>query len=151
MDSDGNFKPIDFEIESRTEVRLSCSATINGEFYIFGGSTQRRQVSKIIDCSLNRVGDLPYELYYPACGTFKFPEERSMICFPFNHAKSCVSFDGLVSYTHPNSTFTHYATTLSSIDNQVVAVGSVRRYSEDGLFSESNNKGCKICNIDYVM
>ena len=89
MDSDGNFKPIDFEIESRTEVRLSCSATINGEFYIFGGMTQRRQISKIVDCSLKRVGDLPYELYYPACGTFKFPEERSMICFPYNHAKSC--------------------------------------------------------------
>ena len=51
------------------------------------------------------------------------------------------SYDGFTSYTHPNSTFTHYATTLSSIDNQVVAVGSGVRYSDGGKFSESNNKG----------
>ena len=68
----------------------SCSTTINGEFYIFGGMTRRRQVSKIMDCSLKRVGDLPYELHFSACGTFQFPEERSMICFAFEHAKSCV-------------------------------------------------------------
>ena len=90
MDSNGDFKSIDFDMEPLTEVSLSCSATINGEFYIFGGFTRRRQVSKIMDCSLKRVGDLPYELYYPACGTFRFPEERSMICFAFEHAKSCV-------------------------------------------------------------
>ena len=109
-----------------------------------------------MDCSLKRVDDLPYELRYPACGTFRFPEERSMICFAWEHAKSCVrsvdlhaklfeevnlSYDGFRSYTHPNSTFTHYATTLSSIDNQVVAVGSVSRSSNTGKFSDSNNKG----------
>ena len=51
------------------------------------------------------------------------------------------SFDGYTSHPHPNSTFTHYATTLSGINNRVVAVGSVARFSEDGQFSESNNKG----------
>ena len=71
-------------IEPLTEVSVSCSATINGEFHIFGGKTRRRQVSKTKDCSLKRVGDLPYELYFPACGTFRFPEERSMIFLPGN-------------------------------------------------------------------
>ena len=36
MDSNGDFKSIDFELEPLTEVSHSCSATINGEFYIFG-------------------------------------------------------------------------------------------------------------------
>ena len=90
MDSNGDYKSIDFKMESLTEVYQSCSATINGEFYIFGGATQSRQISKISDCSLKRVGDLPYELQYPACGTFRFLEERSMICFAKGYAKSCV-------------------------------------------------------------
>ena len=34
------------------------------------------------------------------------------------------SFDGKISRPHQNSTFTHYATTLSNIDNQIVALGS---------------------------
>ena len=90
MDSKGDFNAIDFEMEPLTEVHKSCSATINGEFYIFGGVTETRQISKIMDCSLKRVGDLPYELIYPACGTFRFPEERSMMCFPARRANSCV-------------------------------------------------------------
>ena len=90
MDSNGDFTSIDFKMESLTEVSHSCSASINGEFYIFGGTTRQRQVSKIMGCSLKRVGDLPYELRYPACGTFRFPEERNMICFAWDHAKSCV-------------------------------------------------------------
>ena len=90
MDSDGEFKPIHFEIDSLAEVAVSCSATINGEFYVFGGWHERRQVSKIVGCSLKRVSDLPYELYFPACGTFKFPEERSMICFAAYYEYSCV-------------------------------------------------------------
>ena len=90
MDSNGDFKSIDFEVESLAEAAISCSATINGEFYIFGGRTRRRQISKIIDCSLKRVGDLPYELLFPACGTFKFPEERAMMCFASpGNGKSC--------------------------------------------------------------
>ena len=92
MDSNGDFNQIDFEMGPLTQVNRSCSATINGEFYIFGGHTRQRQVSKVVDCSLKRVGDLPYELVFPACGTFQFPEERSMICFAASHGKSCVRY-----------------------------------------------------------
>ena len=90
MDSDGEFLPVDLETDSLAEVAVSCSATINGEFYVFGGLNERRQISKIVDCSLQRISDLPYELYFPACGTFKFPEERSMICFAKYYEYSCV-------------------------------------------------------------
>lgn len=90
MNSNGEFEFIDFEIDSLAEVAVSCSATINGEFYVFGGWHEKRQISKVVDCSLKRVGDLPYELYFPACGTFDFPEERSMMCFAGSHEKSCV-------------------------------------------------------------
>ena len=39
------------------------------------------QISKIEGCKLNRIGDLAYEMFRPACGTFEFPEERIMYCF----------------------------------------------------------------------
>ena len=93
MNSNGDFHSIDFEMKARTEVHQFCSASINGEFYIFGGLTQTRQISKIVNCSLERIGDLPYELTFPACGTFRFPEERSMMCFASLYRKSCVRFD----------------------------------------------------------
>ena len=35
---------LDFEMTANTEAFRTCSATINGEFYILGGSTSRRQV-----------------------------------------------------------------------------------------------------------
>ena len=37
-----------------------------------------------------------------------------------------LSFDGRISYQHPNSTFTHGSTALNGIDNQIVAIGSSR-------------------------
>ena len=40
------------------------------------------KISKIIDCSLERIGELPNEFYNGACGTYKFgsEDERVMFC-----------------------------------------------------------------------
>ena len=45
MDFDGNFneKP-SFDFGEKTEVYWSCGTTLNGEFYIFGGFHEKRQV-----------------------------------------------------------------------------------------------------------
>jgi len=34
----------EFEMDDDTEVYRSCSATLNGELYVFGGFTQSKQV-----------------------------------------------------------------------------------------------------------
>ena len=48
MDFNENFmeKP-SFQFGSKTEVFWSCSTTMNGEFYIFGGFHEKRQVSLV--------------------------------------------------------------------------------------------------------
>ena len=48
------------------------------------------QISKIENCGLQRIGELPNEFDFGACGTFKFAaEERVMFCFPDNESKKC--------------------------------------------------------------
>ena len=91
-----------------TSVYHSCSATLNGELFVFGGygSSQNKQViflyyftiktdssfqiSKIADCDLKRIGELPNEFQRGSCGTFLFDgTERVMFCFPASDQKKC--------------------------------------------------------------
>ena len=48
------------------------------------------QISKIENCGLQRIGELPNKFDGGACGTFIFAaEERVMFCFPYNESKKC--------------------------------------------------------------
>ena len=48
------------------------------------------QISKIENCGLQRIGELPKEFDFGACGTFIFAaEERVMLCFPSSGRKKC--------------------------------------------------------------
>ena len=90
-----------------TSASVSCSASLNGELFVFGGHPDTKQViftirkmiksnssfqiSKILDCELKRIGDLPIEFYYGACGTFLFDGvERVMLCFALKDKKKCI-------------------------------------------------------------
>ena len=101
-----------------TYASRACSAKLNGEMFVFGGirDTHHKQVmcsnlqyqlymsqisdfvifhikiSKIIDCGLERIGDLPNEFVLGACGTFEFSpgEERVMLCFSSRDKHNCV-------------------------------------------------------------
>ena len=94
----------EFFMGENTEVVRSCSAILNGELFVFGGSSKKRQVSlnstpvisifflklsKVVGCGLKRIGDLSYEFYRGACGTFSFPQERIMLCFSISYKKKC--------------------------------------------------------------
>ena len=39
--------------------------------------------------SFEVVGYLPFNFTFGACGTFAFPDERLMLCFPVEHTKKC--------------------------------------------------------------
>ena len=45
---------------SGTEAYRSCSVTCRGEFYISGGRYEKKQISKLNKCKLERVASLPY-------------------------------------------------------------------------------------------
>ena len=78
------------------------------------------QISKIIDCGLKRVGDLPFEFRHGACGTFDiFSEERVMLCFDFHEQRKCRSYSGMDFDTHPDSAWPHSHTSLGNVNNQV--------------------------------
>ena len=91
-----------------TSAYHSCSAKLNDELFVFGGdgssnekqvillnrkailSNNSFQISKIVDCSLKRIGELPNAFYNGACGTFLFDgDERVMFCFPVSGKNKC--------------------------------------------------------------
>ena len=50
------------------------------------------KLSKIVGCALQRVGELPYDFYFGACGTFQFndvSQERALLCFPARAKNKC--------------------------------------------------------------
>ena len=78
------------------------------------------KISKIIDCGLKRVGDLPFEFRHGACGTFNvFSEERVMLCFDYHEQRKCRSYSGMDFDTHPDSAWPHSHTSLGNVNNQV--------------------------------
>ena len=92
-------------MDDNTEVHYSCSATLNGELFVFGGNTQKKQVknkdykfddllnllkvSKVIGCGLQRIGDLNYDFYFGTCATYNFPTERILLCFGIDRVQTC--------------------------------------------------------------
>ena len=84
---------------------------LNGELFVFGGdgedgsdnykqviflnkkainSSRLFQISKIVDCELKRIGELPNEFATGACGKFLFDDaERVMLCFSARDTKKC--------------------------------------------------------------
>ena len=56
-----------FSIETGTELVGSCSVNFRNEYYVYGGHSQRTQISKISSCSLKTIGQLPFNHYIGDC------------------------------------------------------------------------------------
>ena len=79
----------------------SCSAVLNGEFYILGDPSNMTDywrshnlIKKITNCGMQSLGEMPFDFdrYEASCGTFHFPDERIFICFtnhPWPDHKTC--------------------------------------------------------------
>ena len=92
-------------MDDDTEVNYSCSAILNGELFVFGGKIHQKQVkhkdlnciynykllqvSKVIGCGLQRIGDLSYDFYVGTCATYNFPAERILLCFAEAYTQKC--------------------------------------------------------------
>ena len=67
-DKKGGFK-LGFKLATKTEVVGSCGIVFEGKFYIYGGKTEKKQVSVVKFCELERVPyvELAHDLERGAC------------------------------------------------------------------------------------
>ena len=62
-----------------TEVKYSCSMTWKNEFYVFGGFSRMRHISKLIGCELKSTDRLAFDHFYGACANVG--DEKLYLCF----------------------------------------------------------------------
>ena len=102
---DGNFY---FRFGENTSVYLSCSMKYKNQFYVFGGTYgydgDRRQISKLEGCSLQRIGTLAFYHYYGACTGVN--DQRIYLCFDQDSSKVCRYAE------NPLETFTEAASSV---------------------------------------
>ena len=75
----GNTKSLDFKFGDRTEVKFSCSVVWKGFMYIFDGTSRERQISRVHDYYLNRIGNLGFDLTGGTCTAVR--DESIYWCF----------------------------------------------------------------------
>ena len=88
----GNLNELmDFVYEDETEVSGSCSAILNGEMFVFGGWDEKRQISKVENCTLKRIGTLPMDFRSGACNTYqgRKGEWHVLLCFGIDDKTGC--------------------------------------------------------------
>ena len=96
----------DFEYGTGTQVHRSCSITWKGAFYIFGGHSEKTQISMVDDCTLTRVGTLPFELYQGACTNVN--NQEFYLCFDQNNPYKCYKA------TEPDGSFSSITDSLKN-------------------------------------
>ena len=69
-----------------TEVYHSCSIVWNNEMFVLGGETEKRQISKIYQCELKRIGDLSFEHDNGGCTVAL---QSIILCFGDSDANQC--------------------------------------------------------------
>jgi hypothetical protein len=85
-DLNGRADQADFVYEEQTAVEDSCSVVFNGHAYIYGGSTERRQVSVIDNSRLKRLASLDFDFSWGACTA---TTDSIYLCFHQYDARTC--------------------------------------------------------------
>ena len=70
-----------FSIGNDVEVYHSCSLTWHNELYVYGGNSEKTQISKVTACRLERVGELTFTHNFGDC--VNVADEQIYLCF--NH------------------------------------------------------------------
>ena len=124
----------DFNFHSgfRTEVSNSCSVAFRGEFYVFGGDwnghneQHMKQILKVTDCSLEKIGKLRFKFRYGACAAVN--EESIYLCFSDRggETKQCyVGADPVGSFSEINqSQFNHDYTRVAAGEGNYSGFGN---------------------------
>ena len=68
-----------FLYDENTEAVHSCGLTWRGQYYIFGGSSKKTQISKVIGCQLKLIGELSFDHNHGACASVA--DNKIFLCF----------------------------------------------------------------------
>ena len=99
---------------SETEAYFSCSVNWKNQLHVFGGSANKRQISRLNGYRLERIGSLTFDHYWGACSVMA--SQYIFLCFNFDSkdTKRCRRS------TEPNGTFTEVA--LSKHDHRYTQI-----------------------------
>ena len=129
-----------FSFGDKTEAYRSCSITWQKELFVFGGRFEQTQISKVIDCQLRQVGELPFTFDYGACANID--DDRIYLCFyssQFNHCRVALSPTDDVFAVINQSLFNHRYTRIASKDGIILAVGDYGHCKAELLITDSNS------------
>ena len=115
LDADGRFDTdFDFTFGQNTIAHMSCSSMFQGQFYVFGGSTHKRQISKLIGNSLLNIGRLPFDFSMGTCANSG--DTRLYLCFHRSEKSLCrYTNDPLQPFTDVDrSTYPHYEARIAA-------------------------------------
>ena len=97
-----------------TESYYSCALTHRNRHFVFGGSSQKRQISELIGCKLVRVADLSFDLYGGACTVDNM--DSMMLCFHNSATQDCWKSQDIDKpfVKLSKSVYTHQYTSIAS-------------------------------------
>ena len=102
-------------VDSGSQIHFSCSVQWRNDFYIYGGNSKVRQISKVDKCQLKPVGSLEFDHYLGSCSNMN--NQQIYLCFDYYDNKRCRStYNPLGNFTEISlSTFEHrYIRTAAS-------------------------------------
>ena len=122
LDATGRQDQLDcFSHDQNAEADESCSLTWQNQLYVFGGDSNKRQISRLSGYRLHVVGALPFDHRLGACANFA--NKKLFLCF--NDASSdwkrCRwSREPLGSFAEATfATYDHRAARISSSDGKL--------------------------------
>ena len=68
-----------FERDDDTDARFSCSINWRNQLHVFGGSNEKRQISRLNGYRLERIGTLPFDHEEAACSVMA--NQFVFLCF----------------------------------------------------------------------
>ena len=115
----GGYKSIDFEFGKGTEIHYSCSVQWHNHHYVFGGYTNRRQVSMVNGKRLERKQTLDFNFWAAGCTVLN--QRTIVLCFATTGESNLCrqSNNPLGSFTKlPNSNTYHHRARIASFDGK---------------------------------
>ena len=116
VDMYGEFTKLAFSFPTDTEIFYSCSLLFNDKMYVLGGETKRRQISRVTDCGLRRIGNLDFDFNQGACSLMQ--SSTLILCFAWStkEGKVCRVADSPTASFKKirESNYHHYAIKIAS-------------------------------------
>ena len=116
LDATGRQDELDcFSHDENAEAYQSCSLTWQNQLHIFGGNSNRRQISRLSGYRLEFIGSLPFDHHLGACTNFA--DQKIFLCFNYY-----IGFKTCRWSREPLGTFEQ--ATLASYDHRETRISS---------------------------